>query len=66
MGLSFGTKLLLVLTLTLFAIIVGMVAAILARLEGAQVPACVTRGGSAFGVSLTLLILVLSSLGALS
>ncbi|WP_030372872.1 hypothetical protein [Streptomyces rimosus] len=66
MGLSFGVKVLLVLAAALLAIIVAMAAGILARLDGARLAACVMRGGATFGVSLTLLILVLSSLGALA
>lgn len=65
MRLSFGVKLLLVTMAALVAVIVGMAAGILARLDGARTPACITRGGASFGVALTLLVLVLSSLGAL-
>ncbi|MFJ8384762.1 hypothetical protein ACIQ9Q_09660 [Streptomyces sp. NPDC094438] len=63
MGLSFSVKLLLVLAAALVSVIVGMLAGILARLDGNQMPARITRGTVAFGGSLTLLLLVLSSLG---
>lgn len=66
MGLAFVIKLLLVLAAALIAIIVGMVAGALARLDGARVPVCITRGGAAFGVAMTLLVLVLGSLGTWS
>ncbi|MEX2975209.1 hypothetical protein [Streptomyces sp. C184] len=65
MGLSFSVRLLLVLAAALAAIIVGMTAGLLARWDGARVPACIARGGGAFGLSLTLMMLVLTSLGAL-
>ncbi|MFJ4474816.1 hypothetical protein [Streptomyces xanthochromogenes] len=66
MGLSFSVKLLLVLAAALVSVIVGMLAGLLARLDGSQLPARITRGAVAFGGSLTLLLLVLSSLGALA
>jgi len=64
-GLPFGVKLLLITTAALVAVIVGLAAGILARFDGARTPACITRGGASFGVALTLLVLVLSNLGAL-
>ncbi|TJZ57032.1 hypothetical protein FCH28_06045 [Streptomyces piniterrae] len=64
MELSFGVRLLLVLAAALVAVIVGMVAGLLARWDGARVPACIMRGSAAFGVSMTLFVLVLTSLGA--
>ncbi|TJZ56956.1 hypothetical protein FCH28_05585 [Streptomyces piniterrae] len=66
MELSFGVRLLLVLAAALAAIVVGMTAGLLARLDGASAPACVTRGSAAFGISLTLMVLVLTSLGVLT
>ncbi|MCZ4097296.1 MULTISPECIES: hypothetical protein [unclassified Streptomyces] len=65
MGLSIGVRLLLVLAATLVAVIVGMLAGLLAYLDSSRLPAVITRGGAAAGVSLTLLLLMLSSLGVL-
>ncbi|MFE9570383.1 hypothetical protein ACFYMW_18015 [Streptomyces sp. NPDC006692] len=66
MGLSFSVKLLLVLAASLVSVIVGMLAGMLARLDGSQLTASITRGIMAFGGSLTLLLLVLTSLGVLA
>ncbi|WP_438290170.1 hypothetical protein [Streptomyces sp. HUAS TT7] len=66
MGLSFSVKLLLVLAAALVSIIMGMLAGMLARFDGSQLPARIARGTVAFGGSLTLLLLVLTSLGALA
>ncbi|MEE4597945.1 hypothetical protein V2J94_39790 [Streptomyces sp. DSM 41524] len=66
MELPFGVKLLLLLAAALLSIIVGIVAGILARLNDARLPDCIARGGMAFGAAMTLLVLVLSSLGALA
>ena len=63
--LSFSVRLLLVLTAALLAVIMGLLAGILAHLEGMRAPSCIVRGGTACGVALTLFIVVLSSLGAL-
>ncbi|GAA0434917.1 hypothetical protein [Streptomyces luteireticuli] len=64
--LSFSVKLLLVLTAALMSGTVGMVAGLLGRLDGDGLPACVARSGAVFGTTLTLLLLVLNSLGAWS
>ncbi|GAA0579595.1 hypothetical protein GCM10010394_05190 [Streptomyces crystallinus] len=66
MGLSFSVKLLIVLAAALVSVIVGMLAGMLARLDGNPLPARITRGTVAFGGSLTLLLLVLTSLGLLA
>ncbi|MFC4034188.1 hypothetical protein ACFO3J_22315 [Streptomyces polygonati] len=65
MHLSFSIRVLLVLVAMLASINVGLLAGILTRAEGARMPSCIVRGGAACGVSLTLFILILGSLGAL-
>ncbi|MFG2228064.1 hypothetical protein [Streptomyces sp. NPDC048644] len=65
MGLSFGVRLLLVLAAALAAVIIGMMTVMLAHWDGARTPACIMRGGAAFGIAMTLMVLVLTSLGAL-
>jgi ABC-type dipeptide/oligopeptide/nickel transport system permease component len=64
--LSFSVRLLLVLTAALMAVIVGLLAGVLAHLEEMRAPSCIVRGAAACGIALTLFVLVLSSLGALS
>lgn len=61
---SARVKALLVLTATLAAVIVGTTGGLLARWDGATVPACIMRGSVAFGVSVSLSGLMLTSLGA--
>ncbi|MER6502302.1 hypothetical protein ABT218_23715 [Streptomyces sp. NPDC001455] len=65
MHLSFGIRLSLVLAAALVAVIVGMTTGLLARWDGARTPACIMRGGAASGIAMTLMVLVLTSLGAL-
>ncbi|MEK2474016.1 hypothetical protein [Streptomyces noursei] len=65
MALPFYARLLLILVATLAAGVVGLVTVLLARGEGGRTPACIMRGSAAFGASLTLFVLVLTSLRAL-
>lgn len=65
MNTSLTVKLLVLFAAVLTAIIIGLLGAILYRLDGQQVPACMIRGTATFGVSLTLLILTLNSIGIL-
>ena len=62
---SLTVKLLVLWTAALMAIIAGLLGAILYRLDGRQVPACIIRGAATSGVALTLLILAFNSIGFL-
>jgi hypothetical protein len=63
--LTFSVRLLLVLAAGLMAIIVGMTAGAMANLEGKRLSSCIVIGGATFSTALTLLLMVLGSLGAL-
>lgn len=52
------TKILLLVSVTLLAVIVGLVAGILARVDGATAAASVRAAGIGFGASLTLFLAI--------
>ncbi|WP_079176411.1 hypothetical protein [Streptomyces sp. MUSC 14] len=66
MGFSFSVRVLVVGVALLTAVIVGMVAGMLAHLDGAKVPACIMRGGASVGATMTVLVLVMVALGVLA
>jgi hypothetical protein len=59
-----GLRALLVLVAVLVGIIVGLVAGIVSRIGGTPSPAAVLRGGAACGGTITLVVLIMSTLGA--
>jgi hypothetical protein len=66
MQLDLGTRLLLVLVAVLVSVIAGMADGMLGRSDGDQTSLNIRRGARTFGVSLTLVVMVLVSLGLLS
>ncbi|MFC9736645.1 hypothetical protein ACFVKC_01850 [Streptomyces noursei] len=65
MQFSFGMRVLTVVAALFAAIIVGMVAGVLAYLDGAKVPACIMRGGASVGAAMSVFVVVMVALGVL-
>ncbi len=66
MRFSFSVRVLVVVVMLLAAVIVGLVAGLLAHLDGARVPACIMRGGASAGTMMTVLVVVMVALGVLA
>ncbi|WP_329087363.1 hypothetical protein OG979_28810 [Actinomadura citrea] len=66
MQLDLGTRLLLILVAVLVSVIAGMADGMLGRFDGDRTSVNIRCGARTFGVSLTLLVMLLASLGLLS
>lgn len=62
---SRGVKTLLITLAMLAGVIVGLLAGILSHLAGNPLPIAIRDGGSAFGVAVTLIVLIMGAVGLL-